>query len=104
MQEALQSHTRNCNNKLVEPVPPSSTIIVGTRVYVQRAFTNGCQSCGGHEAVLESGKGPNLALIRCVCGQFRGWLAKATGHWLAREIAANGRPDLADIHNGRVVS
>ena len=41
-------------------------------------------------------------MIRCVCGQFRGWLAKATGIWLAKEIAANGRPALIDIHNGRV--
>ena len=103
MQEYITSKIGNCN-KFIEPVPPSSALILGTRVDVRRAFSSGCQSCGGHTATLEPGKANNLALIRCVCGQFRGWLAKATGHWLAREIAANGRPDLADIHNGRVVS
>jgi hypothetical protein len=89
---------------LVEPPTPHPAPIYGARVRVERAFTNGCQSCGGHDAKIEEGKGQNFALIRCVCGQFRGWLSKYTGIWLAKEIATNGPADVVDLHNGRVAS
>ena len=57
MSDRLIAPYANCNATLVEPTPPSPADIIGIKVRVERAFTNGCQSCGGQEAVLEAGRG-----------------------------------------------
>jgi hypothetical protein len=104
MHREITHRTNESNNKLIEPPAPSAAEIIGLEVCVARAFAQSCPNCGGCEARIEPGKAQSYAAIRCLCGQFRGWLTKSTGHWLARQVAMHGRPRLVDIHNGRVLS
>jgi hypothetical protein len=52
-----------------------------------------CGQCGSLSAVIEStGKGPHHGSLRCSCGQFRGWVSKATYDFVTATIKQFGRP------------
>jgi hypothetical protein len=52
-----------------------------------------CGQCGSLSAVIEStGSGPHHGSLRCGCGQFRGWVSKATYDFVTATIKQFGRP------------
>ncbi len=68
---------------------PSSDSIVGLAARMPLP----CRQCGSISATIEStGTGPHHGSLRCGCGQFRGWVSKATYDFVTATIKQFGKP------------
>jgi hypothetical protein len=68
---------------------PSFDSIVG----LAATMPSPCRQCGGVDATIEStGTGPHHGSLRCSCGQFRGWVSKATYDFVTAAIKQFGKP------------
>jgi hypothetical protein len=64
-----------------------------------------CPSCERHVALIEPGRGPHKAALRCVCGRHRGWVSNASFAFLQKIVETFGRPDTPiAIHRGSALA
>jgi predicted nucleic acid-binding Zn-ribbon protein len=67
----------------------SANPIVGLAATMPRP----CRQCGSTAATIEStGVAMHHGSLRCGCGQFRGWVSKATYDFVTAAIQQFGRP------------
>lgn len=72
---------------------PSSNTLVGVRVLLDRPIDRE-RPCHQNICVIKLGKAMHAGALHCAsCGQFRGWLSKATGDFIKRTIEHFGKLD-----------
>ena len=64
--------------------------LTGLRVKLDRPVDRE-KPCCRNICIIEAGKGPHAGALRCCdCGQHRGWLSKATAHWIETVVTRFG--------------
>ena len=67
--------------------------LTGLQIRLARNIDVPCAKCGETAVAINSGAGPDMAALRCICCQrHRGHLPKAIVHFLVTAIDKFGRP------------
>jgi hypothetical protein len=83
------------------PSAETSDLLLGIEV----KLPDKCPSCERTVALIEPGRGPHKAALRCVCGRHRGWVSSVSFAFVQKIVETFGRPEtLIAIHRGSALA